>query len=107
MNPRSELLEKVETFQNMLIAYATREDNLAQDGKGADSPFTEALLKHIETPGQSLQDLAKATQGEVRDLAAKANHEQFPDYFDRTVDKPVLKEAAVSPAENAAGQGAG
>ena len=82
-------------------------DRLGSDDLSETSVFTRVLLEHIETPGQSLQDLAKATQGEVRDLAAKANHEQFPDYFDRTVDKPVLKEAAVSPSENAASPGAG
>jgi hypothetical protein len=82
-------------------------DRLGSDDLSETSVFTRVLLEHIETPGQSLQDLAKATQGEVRALAAKANHEQFPDYFDRTVDKPVLKEAAVSPSENAASPGAG
>ena len=81
-------------------------DRLGSDDLSETSVFTRVLLAHLETPGQSLQDLAKATQGEVRDLAAKANHEQFPDYFDRTVDKPVLKEAAVSPAENEGGPGA-
>jgi hypothetical protein len=82
-------------------------DRLGNDDRAETSVFTRVLLKHIETPGQSLQDLAKATQGEVRDLAAKVNHDQFPDYFDRTIDKPVLKEAAVSPTENLASAGEG
>jgi uncharacterized membrane protein len=93
-------------------------DRLGDDDHADTSVFTRVLLKHIETPGQSLQDLAKATQGEVHELAAKVNHEQFPDYFDRTIDKPVLKEAAptttdkvasipAAPAEGAARSSAG
>src|SRR5262249_17363626 len=34
-----------------LIVYATQPGNVALDGEGANSPFTAALLKHIETPG--------------------------------------------------------
>jgi uncharacterized membrane protein len=93
-------------------------DRLGDDDHADTSVFTRVLLEHIETPGQSLQDLAKATQGEVHDLAAKVNHEQFPDYFDRTIDKPVLKEASppatdkvasvpAPPAEGAARSSAG
>jgi phosphate transport system substrate-binding protein len=70
-------------------------DRLGDDDHAETSVFTRVLLAHIETPGLSLQDLAKATQGEVRDLAAKVNHDQFPDYFDRTTDKPVLKERPI------------
>ncbi len=34
-----------------LIAYSTKEGEVAADGQGKHSPFTEALLKHIEMPG--------------------------------------------------------
>ena len=70
-------------------------DRLGSDDHDKTSVFTRVILAHIETPGLTLQDLAKATQGEVRDLAAKVNHDQFPDYFDRTTDKPVLKEPLI------------
>jgi phosphate transport system substrate-binding protein len=70
-------------------------DRLGSDDHDKTSVFTRVLLAHIETPGLTLQDLAKATQGEVRDLAAKVNHDQFPDYFDRTIDKPVLNDRQI------------
>ena len=38
-------------------AYATQLDNVASDGAGRNSPFTKALLKHIETKGISIQEL--------------------------------------------------
>ncbi len=34
-----------------LIVYATQPGNVALDGQAKNSPFTEALLKHIEAPG--------------------------------------------------------
>src|ERR1051325_4566834 len=34
-----------------LIVYATQPGNVALDGQTKNSPFTEALLKHIEAPG--------------------------------------------------------
>jgi len=33
-----------------LIAYATRENDVADDGDGAHSPFTAALLQHLREP---------------------------------------------------------
>ena len=38
-------------------AYATQLDNVASDGSGRNSPFTKALLRHIETKGISIQEL--------------------------------------------------
>jgi len=38
-------------------AYATQLDNVASDGAGRNSPFTKALLKHIDTKGISIQEL--------------------------------------------------
>ncbi len=66
-------------------------DRLGDADTAKTSIFTRVLLQHLETPGLSLQDIAKATQGEVRRLAATVGHAQFPDYFDRTEGKPVLK----------------
>ena len=48
---------------NTLIAFAAKSGSTAQDGAGANSPFTAALLKHLTTPGL---DLRKAF-GMVRD----------------------------------------
>ena len=41
----------------MLIAFATAADDVAADGDGDHSPFTAALLEHLETPGLSVQEL--------------------------------------------------
>ena len=40
-----------------LIAFATQPGGVADDGNGRNSPFTEALLANIATPGQSVTDM--------------------------------------------------
>jgi TPR repeat protein len=70
-------------------------DRLGENDHAQTSVFTRILLKYLETPGLTLQDLAKDTQGEVRELARTVNHEQFPDYSDRTEDRPVLNDVVL------------
>ncbi len=50
-------LARVDKVAGTFIAYATAPDRVAFDGKGKNSPFTGALLKHIETPGLSVGDM--------------------------------------------------
>jgi uncharacterized caspase-like protein len=48
------------------IAYATQPDTVALDGQGNHSPFTAALLAHIETPGLSLADMMTEVRNDVK-----------------------------------------
>ena len=50
-------LARVGSASGTLIAYATEPGSVAADGTGDHSPYTEALLEHLETPGLSVQDL--------------------------------------------------
>jgi hypothetical protein len=63
-------LAKMEAMQGSFIAFATEPDNVADDGTGDHSPFTEALLQHIETPDISIGDMMI----EVRNHVWKATH---------------------------------
>ncbi len=56
------------TSPNMLIAYSAKAGFTAQDGDGANSPFTVALSKHLTTPGL---DVRRAF-GFVRDDVLKS-----------------------------------
>ena len=47
------------------IAYATQPGNVASDGEGRNSPFTQKLMAHIATPGQSITDLMMVVRNEV------------------------------------------
>ena len=40
-----------------LIAFSTAPGSVAQDGTGRNSPFTQALLAHMETPGLDIADV--------------------------------------------------
>jgi TPR repeat protein len=44
-------LERIEPAGDVLVAYAARAGTVAIDGTGKHSPFAEALLKHMPTPG--------------------------------------------------------
>jgi hypothetical protein len=50
-----------------LIAYATQPNNIAFDGKGRNSPFTQALLKHLKTPGLEVRTMLARVRGDVID----------------------------------------
>jgi uncharacterized caspase-like protein len=50
-------------MSNTLIAFATKPNAIAEDGRGPHSPFTTALVKHLLTPGLDL----RIALGYVRD----------------------------------------
>lgn len=64
-------LARVEPEGNTLVAYAARDGTTADDGAGRHSPFAEAFLKHVATPGLDVSfvfrrvrdDVMKATNG--------------------------------------------
>jgi hypothetical protein len=60
---------------NTFIAFAAKAGSIAEDGDGAHSPFTTALLQHLTTPGL---DIRKAL-GFVRDdVMTATNNRQEP-----------------------------
>ena len=63
--PVSRGLALVEKSRNTYIAYATAPGELAADGTGRHSPFTEALLQHIRTPNLSVAGMMGMVIGSV------------------------------------------
>lgn len=60
---------------NMLIAFATAENDVADDGDQRHSPFTAALLRHLPTQGLEVRLML----GRVRDDVKSATRDkQFP-----------------------------
>ena len=59
-------LAAVEPEGNVLVAYSAKHGTVAEDGKGPHSPFTEALLAHIEEPGLEVNFLFRRVRDEVR-----------------------------------------
>src|SRR5215469_3290383 len=68
-------LAAVEPADNVLVAYAARDGTVAADGAGRNSPYTAALLKHIETAGLEVDFLFRNVRD---DVMAATNNEQQP-----------------------------
>ena len=58
-------LARIETPASMMIVYATEPGKVALDGTGRNSPFTAALLRHIDTEGASISDVMIAVRNDV------------------------------------------
>ena len=58
-------LAPVEPNGNVLVAYAARDGTTARDGTGRNSPYTTALLKHIETAGLEIEFLFRNVRDDV------------------------------------------
>lgn len=79
-------LARMDAPKGALIAFATAPGKVAADGGGGgrNSPYTSALLKHMRTPGQKLEDTMKRVRVDVM-LATK--DKQIPwDYSSLTGD---------------------
>jgi hypothetical protein len=56
-------LGRIEPTGDVLVAYAAKAGTIAEDGPGTHSPFAEALLAHLATPGLDI----RLVMGRVRD----------------------------------------
>ena len=63
-----------------LVMYAAGQGQLASDGAARNGPFTEALLKHFSTPGQTLEQMAVEVRNEVK---AKCGGDQAPESINK------------------------
>ncbi len=68
-------LANVEPEGNVLVAYSAKHGTTALDGEGAHSPFTQALLNHIEEPGLEINFLFRKVRDDVRN---KTQRQQEP-----------------------------
>ena len=65
-------LSRVEPSGEMLVAYAAKEGTVASDGAGRNSPYTAALLRHLEEPGLEVGLMFR----KVRDAVLEATGRQ-------------------------------
>ena len=84
----------------MLIAYATAPGTVASDGEGRHSPYTAALLEHLEEPGLEVAILFRRVRSSVRQ-ATEGN--QIPwvssslenEFYFRPAAQPAIQLAAL------------
>lgn len=84
-------LAPVQGTTGTLISYATKDGAVAEDGRGRHSPYTEALLAHLELP----MDIAVVLR-RVREavMAATGNRQQPWEYGSLVGDELVLSRLA-------------
>lgn len=88
-------LAKVSSQVGTLIAFATSPGQIAADGAGDHSPFSAALLEHLETPGLEVTELLRRVRASVqtatdaRQLPWDTSALVAPFYFSaRSVSRP-------------------
>jgi uncharacterized caspase-like protein len=86
-----------------LVAFATAPGQVASDGHGQNSPFTAALLQHIETPGLEVRPMLGRVRQSVREATAGSqvpweNSSLEGEFFFRPVAAPQTL-AALPPRE--------
>ena len=64
-------LAPTNAIEGTLIAYATRDGQVALDGNGRHSPFTTALLEHLEDPDDIAVILRKVREKVMRDTQGR------------------------------------
>ncbi len=82
-----------------LIAFATAPDDVAADGIGRNSPFTEALLAHLPTPGEDI----RAIFGLVREQVERATDRRQTPWVNEAISGRLVlvskaAETATAPA---------
>jgi uncharacterized caspase-like protein len=58
-------LARVEAAASMMVVYSTEPGKVALDGTGRNSPFTAALLRHIDSEGESISDVMIDVRNDV------------------------------------------
>ena len=93
-------LHRIEPEDNTLVVYAAKDGTTAEDGAGRrHSPFTEALLKHIATPGLEIGFVFRRVRD---DVVAATNPVQYPHVYGTLGGKEVYLKPQASPPAAAA-----
>ena len=75
-------LARIEPEDNTLVVYAAKDGTTADDGAGRKhSPFTEALLRHIGTPGLEVRLLFGQVRDDVMELTRHEAQPQQPHVY--------------------------
>ncbi len=87
---------------NLLVAYSAQPGATASDGAGRNSPFTSAILHHIETPGLDVQQLMRRVRSSVIEQSEGLqvpfdNSSLTSDFF---FVRPAAGQEAPPPVEN-------
>ncbi len=93
----------VEPAGGVLVAYSAKHGTVAQDGRGANSPFAKALAAYLEEPGLEIQFLFR----KVRDrVLVETGGAQEPFLYGSLGAEPLFCKQAVGIRQPVPGMGA-
>jgi formylglycine-generating enzyme required for sulfatase activity/uncharacterized caspase-like protein len=81
-------LAQMPTLDGTVIAFATQPGQTADDGAGADSPFTKALSEVIKTPGLGILDVLSEVGRQVKEATKQNQRPQRPWFSGSSIDGP-------------------
>jgi tetratricopeptide (TPR) repeat protein len=81
-------LARIDGADGTLVAFATQPNRVAADGDGRNSPFSQALLKHLPTPGLELRTLMTRVRADVVNITGGT---QRPEVWDSLVGEFAFK----------------
>ena len=87
-------LERIAAGNGLIVAYATQANDVASDGMARNSPFTQALLKHVAVADVDLRQMFHNVQDEVDQLT---NGRQRPELSISLVGSFKLRVAKAEP----------
>jgi uncharacterized caspase-like protein len=90
-------LAEMKAPRGTFLSYSTAPGDIALDGIGGNSPFTEALARHMPTPGMPVETLFKAVRVDV--LKETGNQQTPWDTSSLTVDFQFVPAKAPSAEE--------
>ncbi|MBE7498512.1 MAG: caspase family protein [Verrucomicrobiaceae bacterium] len=86
-------LSEMQPPAGSLIAFSTDAGRIAHDGDGANGLYTEELLKHMRTPGLTIEQVFKRTRAGVLERSGGA---QIPAEYSRLIGEDIFLAGAAS-----------
>ena len=97
-------LARMDAGIGTFIAYATAPGQLAEDGQGENSPFSAAMIQHLDTPGLDVSQLMRRIRNTVleatdeRQVPWESSSLRSPFVLNRTPAAPAPQVLAPSPS---------
>jgi esterase/lipase superfamily enzyme len=85
---------------DLLVMFAAAPGQVARDGKGTNSPFAEALVRHMGTPNVNIDTVARLVTNDVRTATNGSQRPQVVAQLDREYIFNKVGDAAIA-ASNA------
>ena len=82
-------LARIDRAEGIIVAYATAADEVAADGQGRNSPFSAALIKHLQEPGL---EIAKMFRRIAADVVETTHGRQRPEIYVSLIDEYYINQ---------------